>query len=218
MTDLCANCDAPLKIGMISSNVAFTGPELKLINMSGEEPLAAACTKCGGDGFAEAKLELQRELTSARSTLTKILPYLPIVSLQNPHDWKYTAIGVVTAQTVTGTGIFSDVASAFTDVFGTQSNTYNSKLREGENLCKLSLRSQTAELGGNAILAVDVDYAEVGGQRAMLMVCMTGTAVNITNTEIVDADFGSRSEEAKRLVARIREVSSVLTKAGCSVN
>lgn len=97
--------------------------------------------------------------------------------------WSYEPIGIVTAQTVTGTGIFSDVASAFTDLFGTQSGTYNTKLREGENFCKASLQSQAIELGGNAVLAVDVDYAEVGGQRAMLMVCMTGTAIKVADCQ-----------------------------------
>ncbi|MBE5322140.1 heavy metal-binding domain-containing protein [Pedobacter sp. MR2016-19] len=40
-------------------------------------------------------------------------------------------------------------------------------------------------LGGNGIIATDVDYAEVGGAKAMVMVCMAGTAVKIKNQDTV---------------------------------
>jgi uncharacterized protein YbjQ (UPF0145 family) len=47
------------------------------------------------------------------------------------------------------------------------------------------LRKETLELGGNAVLATDIDYAEVGGDKGMLIVCMTGTAVLLKNPEVL---------------------------------
>lgn len=34
-------------------------------------------------------------------------------------------------------------------------------------------------------MAADIDYAEVGGNKGMLMVCMTGTAVILQNPELL---------------------------------
>lgn len=195
---------------MISSNEALPIYKVRVINQGRDEPWQAACDKCGGEAYAEARRQLSDESTALKTALKQILPRVPVVSLQNPMGWTYEPIAIVTGQTVTGTGIFSDVASAFTDLFGAQSGSYNSKLREGENLCKTQLRGQAIELGGNAVLAVDVDYAEVGGQRAMLMVCMTGTAVRITGLSPADDSFLTDAAEAGRQAQRIREIEGLL--------
>jgi uncharacterized protein YbjQ (UPF0145 family) len=196
---------------MISSNQAFTGSMLRVINLASERQLSAACNRCGEQLLAEAKAKLNAESAALKKQVQAVLPSIPIASIHSPFGWEYDVIDVLTAQSVMGTGIFSDVASAFTDLFGTQSGTYNAKLREGENLCKASLRAQTIEAGGNAILAADVDYAEVGGQRAMLMVCMTGTAVRLTNPERISPDFEELIRTATDRAARIRLIENALT-------
>lgn len=195
---------------MVTTNQALPDFRLKVINQTRDEPLEAACNKCGDDAYKEAYSQLASESQGLKVDLKGALPLVPIVSLQSPLDWDYEAIGIVTAQTVTGTGMFSDVASAFTDLFGTQSGTYNAKLREGENLCKAQLRGQTIELGGNAVLAVDVDYAEVGGQRAMLMVCMTGTAVRIKSLQPPDPAFLDQTAKAYQNAKRVREIETLI--------
>jgi uncharacterized protein YbjQ (UPF0145 family) len=205
-----ANCGEALKIGMISSNQAFTGSMVRVINLASEPQLSAACDRCGDKLLAEAKTKLNAESSRLKKLVQTVLPKIPIASIHSPFAWEYDVIDVLTAQSVTGTGIFSDVASAFTDLFGTQSGTYNAKLREGENLCKMSLRAQAIEAGGNAILAADIDYAEVGGQRAMLMVCMTGTVVRLTNPERISADFEDLIRGATEDAARIRQIESAL--------
>jgi uncharacterized protein YbjQ (UPF0145 family) len=103
-------------------------------------------------------------------------------------DWRFTPLGLVTGQSVTGTGVFSEFASSWTDFFGAQSKAYNQKIAGGETICQTQLRLKCVELGGNAILATDIDYAEVGGGKGMLMVCMTGTAVLLENTEVMGAE------------------------------
>lgn len=210
MSSECVNCGATLKTGLLSSNEALPGYKLQIINAVQSDALEGACNKCGDDLFKEAAAILKSEDASLKQAVRSILPTLPVVSIHSPVGWEYDVIGMVTAQSVTGTGIFSDVASAFTDLFGTQSGTYNAKIREGENLCRVSLRAQAIELGGNAIVAADIDYAEVGGQRAMLMVCMTGTAVKITNPERIGPDFGSSSERGAASAARIRQLEPLL--------
>ncbi|RZI56844.1 MAG: heavy metal-binding domain-containing protein [Zymomonas sp.] len=68
-------------------------------------------------------------------------------------------------------------------------------MRAGEDLCRASLRVQTVDSGGNAVIAADVDYAEVGGQRAMLMVCMTGTAIRLHNPEVYMPGYAGRFDD-----------------------
>jgi uncharacterized protein YbjQ (UPF0145 family) len=101
--------------------------------------------------------------------------------LQTPQDWKYETIELISAQTVTGTGVFTEIASNWTDFFGMESGKYNEILKSGEEKCKDILRTQALKLGGNAILGTDIDYSEAGAGKGMLMVCMAGTAVKITN-------------------------------------
>lgn len=198
---------------MISSNFALPREQLAVINIWAAEPLSAACNKCGDETFKEAQSALSDELAGIQRNLNNLKSLVPILSLQHPMGWTYDPIGIVTAQTVTGTGMFSDVTSAFTDLFGTQSGIYNAKLREGENVCKASLQAQAIESGGNAVLAVDVDYAEVGGQRAMLMVCMTGTAVRIRECQSPLLENIFPLAEAHQMAVRARLLQTTLTKA-----
>jgi hypothetical protein len=55
-------------------------------------------------------------------------------------------------------------------------------------------------LGGNAVIAADVDYAEVGGGKGMLMVCMAGTAVKVLNPQEVFEGDVDRLEELQKAI------------------
>lgn len=54
-------------------------------------------------------------------------------------------------------------------------------------------------------MGVDIDYSEAGGGKGMLMVCMAGTAVKITNLKDLAYDFESIHELEKGL-ATIKEI------------
>ena len=58
--------------------------------------------------------------------------------------------------------------------------------------------------GGNAILAVDIDYSELGGLKGMIMVCMTGTAVTLKNVDLFGSDRAMQLEDLKRINQRIQ--------------
>jgi uncharacterized protein YbjQ (UPF0145 family) len=201
--EACLTCGEKFKSGVFGSNYALGSEAVRLINLAENLDLAGVCKKCGEERFVRARGQLADERSALLRTLEIQLPVLPILSLDVLPSWSFRPVGIVTAQSTTGTGLFSDVTSAFTDAFGVQSNAYNSKIRAGEDRCKASLRMQTLQLGGNAVLGADVDYSEVGGQRAMLMVCMTGTAVELADLRIFGDGFDERlsqlRESAKRL-------------------
>ena len=68
-------------------------------------------------------------------------------------------------------------------------NDITKKIKKGENLCYQQLRMQTLQQGGNAVIATDIDYSEIGSGRGMLMVCMAGTAIYLDNTDILFKDI-----------------------------
>jgi uncharacterized protein YbjQ (UPF0145 family) len=118
---------------------------------------------------------LKAKKQSLLDAIDQNLNFIPIITVHSPHKWDYESINMVSAQSVTGTGIISEIVSSWTYLLGGQS----------ESLCKNQLRYKAAMLGGDAIIATDVDYAEVGGGKGMLMVCMAGTAVKLNNAHEV---------------------------------
>jgi uncharacterized protein YbjQ (UPF0145 family) len=182
---ICQACGEKIKETVFGSNFKLGKKKLAIINLYHSEVASERCDKCGEGLFVKYKDMLIEEKKSLESDLRKELRTVPILSLQSPLNWDYSVCGLVTAQSTSGTGALSDLTSTFTDFFGAQSKTYNEKIKRGEEMCKAILRREAVELGGNAVIAADIDYAEVGGGRAMLMICMTGTAVLLKNPEIL---------------------------------
>jgi uncharacterized protein YbjQ (UPF0145 family) len=193
------------------SNPAASAAFIEALNLALDEERQGGCQQCTGASRPYAIANIERKRLRNQEKIVASASKLPLLSINNPQGWTYRSIGLVTAQTTTGTGLISELTTAWTDFFGQQSKVYNNKIRAGEDLCKTSLRLQTLALGGNAILGIDVDYAEVGGQRAMLMVCMTGTAVEISNIDEICPSLDLTAEEARTLSDEISRLDEALT-------
>ncbi len=205
MADLCGFC---------GTKIAFSNPRLSAQGIDSFNKYYASehsdlCRSCSKDSIEEARKEIYKETVTLRAAVTSNLQLVPVLSIHSPADWKYDAVTIVTAQTVTGTGIFSDVASTFTDIFGAQSGSYVGKIKGGEALCKQALRIEAIERDCNAILAVDIDYAEVGGSKAMIMVCMTGTAVKLGDDGTLSDGTFHAIEELRTSYRRIKFLQSL---------
>lgn len=186
----CPACGERIKAGLYGGNGLLETDKNQVINHY-HTKLPQRCNRCGDALYEDCRFKLRQEKDSLVQQIARYLPAIPIVSLQSPMNWEYTVLGLVTAQSVTGTGFYAEFVSSYTDLFGSQSKTYNKKIRDGEDLCQGMLRKKAFDLGGNAVLATDIDYAEVGGAKGMLMVCMTGTAVVLKNPEAIN----EKSEE-----------------------
>lgn len=197
----CPNCNATIKSGLISSVSILEQSATSIINEYHEDKKEAYCTKCGIILFDKYTLQLRNEKEKLKKLMQENIHFLPVVSTHSPLHWDYHTLGIVTGQSTTGTGVFAEFASTWTDVFGAQSGIYNEKIKNGELLCLTQLRKQTLELGGNAILAVDIDYSEMGGIKGMIMVCMTGTAVVLRNIDI----FGENTVEKITLLKKLND-------------
>lgn len=181
----CPNCNEKIKSSGFKSNNLLSESQANIIKEFTENESDAYCKKCGQIKFEEAVLALESELHKLKLFVEKNLEAIPIVSTHTPHKWNYEILGVVTGQSTTGTGVFSEFTSTFTDLFGVQSKAFNRKIASGEQLAFAQLRLKALDLGGNAIIATDIDYAELGSLKGMIMVCATGTSVKLMNTELL---------------------------------
>lgn len=95
---------------------------------------------------------------------------------------KVTAyLGIVAGEAVMGTNVFRDFFAGIIDILGGRSGSYEKELRKAKALALESLAEEAKALGADAIIGMDLDYQQIGGNdRQMLMVAASGTAVKLT--------------------------------------
>lgn len=90
-------------------------------------------------------------------------------------------LGLVSGEAILGANIFRDIFAGIRDVVGGRSGAYEEELRKAKQIAIREMVDQARERGGNAVLAVDLDYETIGGKGGggMLMVSASGTAVKL---------------------------------------
>ncbi|MFO7970979.1 MAG: heavy metal-binding domain-containing protein [Desulfobacterales bacterium] len=207
---VCPNCQAAIKKGVFRENELLNKKKIRIINEYTDNASKAYCNKCGDFLYTLAKEKIQEKIASINSSLEEKAKHIVILTTHIPIGWDYRALGIVTAQTTTGTGVLAEFTSEFTDFFGAQSGAYNKKLAEGENSCFSQIGMKTLGLGGNAVIAADIDYTEVGGLKGMLMVCMAGTAVALKNTEILGSEKAKELNDIDSMIAMLHKLKGDL--------
>ena len=86
--------------------------------------------------------------------------------------------GLVTGEAIQGANIFKDFLAGIRDIVGGRSSAYEKELRQAKDIALAELEEEARNLGGNAVIAIDLDYETIG-QGSMLMVTVSGTAVKI---------------------------------------
>lgn len=178
--DRCPNCGKSLN-GFLSADLLLQS-KVDFINKHLNETKDAYCTSCSKSLLNKIAQNFKQQKSDIEKRLEQIIHYIPVISSPAPVKWDYEVIGMVTAQTTSGTGFATELSRSFNDFFGTTSNTTNQKIARATNLCKADLRVQCVRQGGNAIISTDIDFNEIGsGSTNMLMVCMAGTAIRVTD-------------------------------------
>lgn len=85
-------------------------------------------------------------------------------------------LGLVTGEAILGANIFKDIFANITDIVGGRSGAYERELLKAKTIALQEMQAQAQQMGGNAVIAVDLDYETVGS-GSMLMVSAAGTAV-----------------------------------------
>ena len=86
-------------------------------------------------------------------------------------------LGIVTGEAIMGANLIKDIFASITDIVGGRSAAYEKELTRARDIAIKEMEENAATLGANAIVGVDLDYETV--RQGMLMVTVSGTAVNI---------------------------------------
>jgi len=96
-------------------------------------------------------------------------------SIQGKEITEY--LGVVMGEAIMGANVFKDLFASISDIIGGRAGAYEQELRKARKIALEEMSDEARELGGNAIVGVDVDYEVI--RDGMLMVAASGTAVKI---------------------------------------
>lgn len=88
-------------------------------------------------------------------------------------------LGIVTGEAIIGANIFHDIFATVRDIVGGRSATYERELGRAREIALQEMQSAAADLGGDAVVGVDLDYEVLGAKNGMLMVTASGTAVKL---------------------------------------
>ncbi|MET0364946.1 MAG: YbjQ family protein [Sphingobium sp.] len=88
-------------------------------------------------------------------------------------------LGIVTGEVIVGANLFRDLFASIRDIVGGRSGAYEEVLARAREEALGEMRQRAAQLGGNAVIGVDLDYEVLGSKGSMLMVSATGTAVYV---------------------------------------
>ena len=198
--DKCPNCGKSVKgifSGelLISSKVDFINKHLKT-NEDGY------CSNCSAPLLANIADYFRKQKGEIENRLKQIIHFIPVMTSPAPVKWDYEVLGMISAQTTSGTGFITELSRSFNDFFGSGSKTTNQKIVRATELCKADLRVQCVKQGGNAIVSTDIDFNEIGaGSTNMLMVCMAGTAIRVADME----NFGAKKRDTIHEVIELTE-------------
>lgn len=96
-------------------------------------------------------------------------------SIQGKEIREY--LGVVMGEAIMGANVFKDLFASISDIIGGRAGAYEQELRKARKIAIEEMSLEARELGGNAIVGVDIDYEVI--RDGMLMVAASGTAVKM---------------------------------------
>lgn len=203
----CANCGAEFKSSLLKTNKRSEDNITSLLNFILDKNSECFCDSC----ITAMTSDLQSTHKELESEIKSKIHLIPIVTTHTPQDWDYIIKGIVTGQTVMGTGIISEFKSSITDIFGLKSNSFTNKIAIGEKDCFFQLRMKALNLEANAIIATDIDYSDVGGGKNMIMVCAAGTAVEAKHIDVGKLmDFSKKINALEKLRAHYQSLNKIL--------
>ena len=88
-------------------------------------------------------------------------------------------LGVVAGEAILGTNFFRDFFANIRDVVGGRSGAYEKELQRAREIAFQEIQEEALAVGANAIVGIDLDYEVLGETGSMLMVTVSGTAVQI---------------------------------------
>ena len=89
-------------------------------------------------------------------------------------------LGIVSGEVILGANIFKDLFEGIRDIVGGRSGAYEKSLQDSRSAAFTEIKEKAEKLGANAVVGIDIDYETIGTNSSMLMVSVTGTAIEIS--------------------------------------
>ncbi len=96
-------------------------------------------------------------------------------TIENKKIVKY--LGVISGEAILGANLMKDIFAVITDMVGGRATKYEKELSKAKSIALKEVEDRAREMGGNAVVGVDLDYETIGQRGSMLMVSASGTAV-----------------------------------------
>jgi uncharacterized protein YbjQ (UPF0145 family) len=131
------------------------------------------CPSCNKDEDARslARRKEQVEIKQLESV---------ILTTESSHNLEILErLGVITAEAIIGTNIFKEILVNVRDVVGGRSGILQKSLKDARELVLEELKREAIARGGNAVVAIDLDYGEISSGGTMLMLVASGTVVKV---------------------------------------
>ena len=85
-------------------------------------------------------------------------------------------LGVVNGEAIIGANLFKDMFASIRNVVGGRAGSYERTLADARRIAMGEMQEEAQKLGANAVIGVD---EVLGSDNGMLMVCVSGTAVQL---------------------------------------
>ena len=155
-----------------------------------ENTIAGSCVNCHNTHLANlhvsdlSLLAAQEAEAAERSELDKKIERILLTTETQLNIKIKERLGIVSAEVAYGMNVFKDLFASIRNIVGGRSEAIQNTMRDSRETVLFELKKEAHALGANAVVAVDLDYTQIGDSGwNMVLVVATGTAVIIEHDE-----------------------------------
>lgn len=178
----CFKCGVELTDEMFAANMCFNCGSPTADSQKAYELEQEKCRKENDilRKKAEAeKLRLEQERIAEQDTRLKNHLLSTGFCFDGFRIEKY--LGLVSGETVIGTGYFSDLSASISDLFGASVPEYSEKMKAAKRAAIADMIKDSVALGGNAIISISFEFMTFS--RDIIGVSVNGTSVFAKKSE-----------------------------------
>ena len=145
------------------------------------EAIGGACEDCYSLYLKNKALLKEREANAERTHAVKELGSVLLTTAHTLQDVTVTKyLGVVSAECAYGMNVFKYMFANVRNLVGGRSAAVEDTMRDSRETVMQELKREARAKGANAVIAVVLDYSQLGaGGNMMVLVSASGTAVII---------------------------------------
>ena len=158
----CPDCGITLSQEMIDANMCWQCGKILDESLLGEETLHVIAAQAEAQNpFCRPEVKNHKLTTGYCFEGYQITKYL----------------GLVSGESVMGTGFLADFKAGISYLFGTESKGYSEKLKAAKKAALFDMIAESNQIGGNAVIGVTFGFVVFSGN--MIGISVNGTSVKL---------------------------------------